>query len=339
LEWIARHQNGNGSWSLHDFQNAKDCNRRCGSAGEHSDTAGTALALLPFLGAGETHHRGKYKDTVRQGLYWLVRNQGRDGDLRGAGNGQMYAHGQAAIALCEAFALTQDEELRAPAQLAIDYIVKAQHSAGGWRYQPGQPGDVSVVGWQLMALRSAQMAYLRVPKEVFDKTNKFLDSCRVDRYGAKYTYMPLPPRIVDRLREKDGDTLAMPAMTAEALLCRQYAGWERDHQGLTNGCRWMLEKHPPKLSEANMYYWYYATQVMHHVGGPVWKSWNEKMRDLLVKTQERTGHEAGSWTPRNSGGRNFDDRGGRLYMTALAVCTLEVYYRHLPLYRSVAVDE
>ena len=50
--------------------------------------------------------------------------------------------------------------------------------------------------------------------------------------------------------------------------------------------------------------------------------------------QARAGHELGSWF--------FDDRetapGGRLAHTALAVLTLEVYYRLLPLYRPDAID-
>jgi hypothetical protein len=82
-----------------------------------------------------------------------------------------------------------------------------------------------------------------------------------------------------------------------------------------------------------MYYWYYGTQVMHHLGGTRWKRWNDKMKVLLVSLQEDEGHETGSWEP-----REFPDTaGGRLYMTALAICTLEVYYRHLPLYKNQAL--
>ena len=100
---------------------------------------GTALAMLPFLGAGQTHLAGKYKGTVSRGLRWLIQNQKDDGDLRAGANGNegMYTHGQAAIVLCEAFAMTGDEELRVPAQKAIDFIVAAQYNDGGWRYQPG----------------------------------------------------------------------------------------------------------------------------------------------------------------------------------------------------------
>ena len=320
LKWLAGHQNSDGSWSLHAFDRAGTCHGQCTMTGNESDTAGTALALLPFLGAGQTHLQGDYTDTVARGLRWLMEAEGYDGDLRGRGYGRMYAHGQAAIALCEAYALTQDKQLAEPAQRAVDFIVRAQHRRGGWRYEPGQAGDTSVVGWQLMALRSAQMAYLKVPADSFTKAAKFLDSVQTQPSVGLYTYMP------------GGGATA--AMTAEGLLCRQYSGWKRNHSPMTGGIKWLLKQHPPRADDANMYYWYYATQVMHHVGGPSWQEWNGQLRDLLVSMQERVGHEAGSWRPRG----HHDVMGGRLYMTALAACTLEVYYRHLPLYGASAVE-
>jgi len=82
-----------------------------------------------------------------------------------------------------------------------------------------------------------------------------------------------------------------------------------------------------------MYYNYYATQVLHHWQGPEWKRWNVQMRDHLIATQAGRGHESGSWY--FSGGRG--DVGGRLYNTAMAVMTLEVYYRYMPLYRREAI--
>jgi hypothetical protein len=276
------------------------------------------LALLPFLGAGQTHLRGDYTHTVARGLRALMDMQRSDGDLRGRGGGRMYAHGQAAISLCEAYALTQSDNLRDPAQRAVDFIVAAQHEAGGWRYQPKEPGDLSVVGWQMMALRSAQMAYLKVPEETFLKATRFLNSVQQSPSMGLYGYMP------------GGG--ATPVMTAEGLLCRQYSGWRHNQPALVQGVAWLEGNHLPKANRANMYFWYYGTQVMHHMGGQVWEKWNDALRDLLVSLQATSGHEAGSWPP--LGGH--DAQGGRLYTTALAACTLEVYYRHLPLYRGTA---
>ncbi len=319
LVWLAHHQSRDGSWSLHRFNRAGLCRGRCSHPGTRSDVAGTALGLLPFLGAGQTHRAGKYRRQVQQGIDWLLTHQQPDGSFQPMGAGRMYAHGLAAIALCELYGLTQDSRLREPAQRAVDFIVQAQHSQGGWRYMPGQAGDTSVTGWQLMALRSAQVAGLHVPQAVFDRANRFLDRCQTNSLGSFYSYMP-----------RGGVRVAL---TAESLLCRMYSGWTPRHAALREGCAWLLGAHPPSVRRSDMYYWYYATQVMHHMGSPYWPEWNEQMREILVRTQETRGHAAGSWAPQGG----HDRSGGRLYMTSLAICCLEVYYRHLPLYRQVAL--
>jgi hypothetical protein len=324
LRWLANHQNPDGSWSINGFRHAGDCN--CAGDGTVKTKApGTALALLPFLGAGQTHLVGKYKATVSRGLKWLIEHQKEDGDLRAGatGNEGMYAHGQAAIVLCEAFAMTGDEALRVPAQKAINFVVDAQYNDGGWRYQPRprtQRGDTSVLGWQIMALQSARSASLAVPTETWDAAEGYLDSAQ-QREGALYLYQP---------RDK-----LTPAMTAEGLLCRMYLGWRNDRPALARGVRWLSEDHFPSARDSNVYYWYYATQVMHHYGGNAWDEWNERMRDILVRSQETRGHVAGSWSP---GGDKWGSAGGRIYTTALAICTLEVYYRHLPIFRKIELE-
>lgn len=321
LIWIKRHQNRDGSWSLDNFSRAPGCRGRCSGHGTaQSDVAATALALLPMLGAGQTQHHGVHAKTVDAGLQWLIKQQRSDGDLRGSGHGRsMYGHGLASIVLCEAYGLTKDNSLRKPAQKALDFIVDAQHDRGGWRYRPRQAGDTSVVGWQLMALRSGQMAYLQVPLRTFSQAGRYLDDAQADSTGGRYSYMP-------RGRPT-------PTMTAEALLCRQYLGWPKDHSGLQEGIDYLMD-HLPDRRRPNVYYWYYATQVLYHVGGRQWERWNARMRVVLTSSQEKKGHEAGSWTPHGG----FANQGGRLYMTSLAVCTLEVYYRHLPLYRPAALE-
>jgi hypothetical protein len=322
LRWFQRHQAGDGHWSLTSFHSDGQCS--CGNRGHiDDDTAGTSLALLPYLGAGQSHLVGIYKDEVAKGLRWLIKHQKEDGDLRvTTANSGMYAHGQAAIVLCEAFAITGDEELRGPAQKAIDFIVQAQYKDGGWRYTPApssQAGDTSVVGWQLMALQSARAANLVVPDATFSRANAYLDRVQ-HRGGAFYGY-----------QAGNGPT---PVMTAEGLLCRLYLGWTKDEPALGAGVAYLLEQHPPRRGDFGIYYWYYATQTMHHFGGDEWDKWNRAMRDVLVETQQKEGHAAGSWAPVGQ----HSDAGGRLYQTALSACTLEVYYRHLPIFRQIKVD-
>jgi hypothetical protein len=319
LRWLSTQQNSDGGWGL-----------RGGS-----DTAGTSLALLPYLGAGQTHQIGIYRDDVSKGLRWLVENQKDDGDLYhgGSHNEWMYAHGQATIVLCEAYAMTGDEQFRIPAQKAIDFIVKAQHSAGGWRYKPGERGDTSVVGWQLMALQSARAAKLTVPDSTFELAGQYLDSVSPARSGDGNPGGP--PRIAGAAYAYQPGNRPTETMTAEGLLCRMYLGWNKqENPALNDGVKWLVDHHLPHRNRTNMYYWYYATQVMHHYGGPEWERWNLHMRNALTETQETSGPHAGSWTPAGPHG----SRGGRIYMTSLATCTLEVYYRHAPIFRQIELD-
>lgn len=301
LAWIATQQQPDGRWTLPE--NAKH---------GQSDPAATALALLPYLGAGQTHVSGRHRDAVRNGLIWLLKQQKEDGDLRGNSqkNTGMYAQGLGAIVLCEALAMTRDPALREPARRAVDFIVKAQHEGGGWRYEPGEAGDLSVTGWQVMALESARSAGLTVPPETLDRAGKFLDSVQ-SAGGSRYCY------------QKGREPTA--AMTAEGLLCRVYLGTSPADPQVIEGARWLLDENPPERAEPNIYYWYYGTQLMHQVGGPEWDQWNRQMRELLVDMQAQTGPDGGSWAPRGG----HADSGGRLYMTALATCILETYYRHV----------
>jgi hypothetical protein len=317
LRWLAAHQRNDGSWHF-DHTLGGPCNGLCGNPGTSAATTGaTGVALLAFLGAGETHRDGEYQETVRRGLYYLsgrMLETEHGGDLQ---EGTMYAHGLATIALCEAFAMTRDPDLEPVAQQAIDFIVYAQDQAGGgWRYFPGQPGDTTVTGWQWMALQSARMAYLVFPAQTVNDGLRFLDSVQ-SQHGALYGY------------QTPGEGRAT---TAIGLLCRMYGGWRRSHPALQQGVYQLYQWGP---SEDDMYYNYYATQVLHHFGGGYWERWNERLREQLIATQARSGHEAGSWY--YPGGQC--EPGGRLLSTALATMTLEVYYRHLPLYREPALED
>ncbi len=320
LLWMSKHQSEDGSWSLDRFNKSPGCTCS-GTGGIHSDSAGTALILLPFLGAGQSHITGRYKDNVSKGLRWLVQHQKPDGDLRAdsSGNAGMYAHGQATIVLCEAFAMEGDEELRMPAQRAVNFIIEAQHQGGGWRYAPKQPGDTSVVGWQLMALQSARAAGLDVSNTTLELASQYLDSVSSND-SSQYAYMR--------------GNRPTHVMTAEALLCRMYLGWTNENWGLRKGVEFLAKNHLPTQTSPDIYYWYYGTQTFHHAGGPEWELWNERMRDILVRLQEKSGHAAGSWSPKGS----HSSSGGRIYETALSTCTLEVYYRHLPIFRQIKLD-
>ena len=206
LQWLATHQSTDGRWSLDAFHQRHQCGQQCTHQGSvHSDTGATALALLPFLARGETHRSGSYKKVVSAGLRWLVADQDGNGAFHSIADGKMYSHGLATIALCEAWALTEDRQLRGPAQRAIDYVIAAQSGSGGWRYFPRVDADTSVLGWQMIALVSARAGGLLLNPNPMAGASRYLDSAQVDKAGSQYSYTP-----------RGGASLAM---TAKGLLC------------------------------------------------------------------------------------------------------------------------
>ena len=340
LDFLARHQNPDGSWSLHDFSQGQPGYENAGFGRMQSDTAATGLSMLAFLGAGYTHTDGKYRLVVGRGLSYLVGNQREEGDLfvpqdaKSNLNVWLYSHGIAAIALCEAYGMTRDPTLHDPAQRALDFIVAAQSpTEGGWRYAPRLGSDTSVSGWQLMALKSGELAGLNAPAETYRRVEIWLDGAQARENSALYAYRPKA--------KQNHQRLASRVMTAEGLLMRQYLGWKRDNPNMQAGADYLLG-HLPQWDGAGQrdaYYWYYATQVMFQIGGEHWRQWNDRLRELLIDRQTPDGALAGSWDPLGPAPDRWGREAGRLYTTAMHLLMLEVYYRHLPLYRNLEGEE
>jgi hypothetical protein len=166
-----------------------------------------------------------------------------------------------------------------------------------------------------MALKSAQMANLRVPTDTLLGSRTWLDRVagKGDQLG-QFGYT--------------GPNNLKPAMTAEALLCLQYLDVSRDDPQLQAGAKYLAQTLPREKTN-NSYYWYYATQFMFHLQGEPWQRWNKAMKPLLRDTQIKEGHQAGTWEP----GDQWENSGGRLLSTSLRILMLEVYFRHLPLYQ------
>ncbi len=326
LAWLARNQLGTGAWRT-DRETAR-----------WADPGVTALATLAFLGAGYTHRSGKYARTVSRALNYLKRQQDRQGCIALTVEGKrvgghMYCHAIATLALVEAFAMTKDGALREPAERAVDFICAAQNSTGGWRYYATSPdADSSVSGWMVMALRSASLAGLVVPAKAFDGARKFFDRVTNRRKGITY-YLEFGDR-------------TSPALIAVGLLCHQYLHTEPDEDYIAAAERRILSM-PPKWATKsqlvplraialvsatnNFYYWYYANMALHQRRDEAWEQWHPQVRELLIRIQERTGRNRGSWPPLSYGGSTA----GRAYTTAMAILTLEVYYRYAPLFREV----
>lgn len=216
-----------------------------------------------------------------------------------------------------------DIRLRSALLRAITYTISQQDpDSGGWRYKFGQEGDVSMFGWQMMSLKSASIAGVRIDPTVRKRMIQFLNSVRQGNEGGLFGYRRSV--IVNGQRTEPIN----PTMTAEALFCQQMLGYPRESAASREAVQYLLAN-MPRLSKLNMYYWYYGTLAMYQFGGRPWEQWNSVVRDTLIGEQRQGGPLAGSWDPKGPWG----PYGGRLYSTALSTLTLEVYYRLLPLYR------
>ena len=324
----------------------------------------TGLVLLTYLGAGYTHDTGRYKDVVRRGLEYLVKQAktakpvGNLSDNKQAG---IIAHCVATAALCEAYSMSNDAALREPAHAAIKFLVECQCADGGWSAARKKHADMTTTGWALQALAAARIAELEVPRKCPTKAAAFFDRLELDG-GAVY-------------RERANGKGARA--TAIGLLGRCYLGAKPKHDVVIRGKQYLLRhgfRHDDVLHN------FYVTNVLHHyfpqalpetesgddddddqaddpfgevVHDPLaprdpfsddsegsdsqselWKKWNSVMRDRIVKQQTSRGPEIGSWFDARDANAK---RHGRLYQTAIHSLSLEVYYRHLPIWRDQAV--
>jgi len=330
LKWLARVQASDGRWDASSQRAGREqlvSGHDRGGAGTDADTGITALALLAFLGAGNTHQSGEHKETVAAALNFLKSQQAADGNLGGGARNFafMYCHGMAALAVSEAYGMTHDPELEPIVRGAIAYTLSAQHPrTGGWRYRPWQHrpndgGDASQMGWQLMALTSADLAGIKMPQTARDGMVQFLKRVAVGTHGGQACYRP--------------DEQVSHTMTAEALYCRQLLGMARANPASNEAGEYLLGE-LPGVGKRNLYYWYYGTLATYQLGGLYWERWNEALQKSLVPVQSRVGTDAGSWRSNTVWG----GYGGRIYSTAMSTLCLEVYYRYLPVYGDTSVE-
>lgn len=342
LEWLAANQSADGRWDadLHGAGRGGIANNNAQAAfgsrantpsrgqaplvetlappkgtGARADTGITGLAILAFLGNGQTHWEGAQRENIQHGLEFLLNSQAANGSLAGDAElfASMYCHGISTLALCEAYALTGDERLKEGVQKAIHYTVTSQHSGGGWRYQPHDPGDMSQFGWQVMCLKSAELAGIPITEQTRARTTKFLKACSSGQNRGLCGYRP-------------GDRPSR-SMTAEALVCRIFMGAENDEATQAEAARYLLEE-LPSSGTPNYYYWYYGSVSLFQRQGEDWQTWNNAMTAEILSRQRPDGDARGSWDATEMWG----GYGGRVYSTAMATLCLEVYYRYLPLY-------
>ena len=318
LAWLAANQERDGRWSCKRHGGGRETkvdgsDRR--QAGVKADTGVTGLALLAFLGAGNTHQTGSYRETIGRGLDYLLRSQAPNGNLRGdAGTyAGMYCHAMASLAVAEATVLTGDPELKQSLRRAVAYTLAAQdNKTGGWRYYPGDAGDTSQLGWQILLLKSAGAAGIKMPRKTRERAIRFLRSVSAGPNGGLASYRP--------------GTRPTLSMTAEALVCREFLGMPPASPTASEAAEHLMNGLPDR-GEMNLYYWYYATLGLHQLQNDQWTRWNAALQEVLLDAQRTDAAWAGSWDPVGKWG----GYGGRVYSTAMGALCLEVYYRYQPL--------
>ncbi len=352
LNWLAAHQERDGSWDRVSFQRRCPRDDECpGAAVERLDASLrpglTGLVVLAFLGAGYTDREGPHQQTVKLGIDALLRLQYSDGGFsRDAMAG--YDNVLATFALAEYAALTHDERVREPLRRAVALLVQSQQHLGGWDYVPrpdSARNDTSITAWMVQALHAARAAGQEVPSRTLVRASLHFARCGESDgrvwYADAGTGFKLDPQSTRPVYRYGA------AMTAAALLSEQLLGWRSDAP-LVRRQRAVLLAEPPSLARLqggddtglhSEYYWYYGTVAMFQSGGAEWEEWNARLRDAILPLQSRdmlTGekrrHRYGSWEPFGTGWGRWSRMGGRVYATALHVLTLETYYRHTPAY-------
>ncbi len=316
LRFLAQTQQPNGAWNPQTTGAGVEraplgVNRH--GAGGRSETAITGLALLAMIGAGNTHQQGPYADNVYRGLAFLINSQSRVphnmGSLAGSNTSvysATYSHGIAALAMCEAAAITQDASALVSAQRAMAYTSQIQiPTTGGWRYtRYDRDGDLSQLGWQAMVLDAGHRAKIPINPQAVNGIQRFLKSVRAGRGGlASYRPREVPTR----------------TMTAEALATRLLIGETVPQSEIAEAERFLMQQ-PPGIGVDNYYYWYYATLALHQLQDDAWHQWNAALKHRLLSTQKPDG----GWSSNTVWG----GYGGEIYTTSMAALCLETYYRH-----------
>jgi Prenyltransferase and squalene oxidase repeat len=300
LRFLANLQEKDGSWLSYN----------------QKSPAVTSLCLMAFLSAGHVPGEGPYAEVVEKGVRWVVKAQQPDGLFGGEGGLEMYHQGVCALLLAEACGMTDRalaDELRPALEKAVRLILQAQRTGagiyrGGWRYRPDSPdADVSVTGWQLLALRAARNVGCDVPAERIDLAVGFLLRCRDARTSA-FCYQP--------------GTRPTLACTGTGILALELCSKDRhhSHEALLGGG--YLLKNPPRWGDEHFFYTaYYCGQAMFQLGGNYWDFYRPRLQQVLFDHQQSNGGWLGA------------EGVGPTYCTAMAVLALTVEYRFLPIYQ------
>lgn len=305
LQYLAKRQNPSGAWSID-------------SIGE--TTSATSLAIMAFLAAGHIPGEGPYGTQMEKGIRWVLDHQEPNGMLiHKTSHGPMYCHGISTLMLAEVVGMLGIEDsarARRGLERAIRLILEGQaipkneRHQGGWRYQASsRDSDLSVTGWQLLALRAAKDIGCDVPAESIDLAVEYVKQCATREFRG-FAYQP-----------GGGST---PTRAGTGILCLEICGVHGSEEAL--GAADVLLREPLKYNDSYFYYGvYYCSIGMFKLGGKYWEQTHNHLFPILLQHQEADG----SFTAQDAS----EKRQGGVYTTSLAVLALSIEYRYLPIYQ------
>ncbi|MBK7874782.1 MAG: terpene cyclase/mutase family protein [Planctomycetes bacterium] len=326
LAWLAAHQSADGSWTAH--VGYKKYDDFAVTAENKGHLGVTALACMAFLAGGHLPGRGAYGPVVEKGLEFVLSCVQEDGYIARGGS-RMYDHAFATLFLAEICGMTHQGDVRAKLQKAIDFIVKSQNAEGGWRYEPySAESDMSIVVCQVLALRAARNIGIRVPKSTVDRAARYVvDSATTRSAQGGFAWASDGDGPGTFRYQKEGSSRSTFPLTAAGVTALNGLGVYSDEL-IKKGLDYLAAQHDlfnrRYARQGHYYFWYghyYGVQAMYTAGSPYWEPYFDKLRSVLLDTQQADG----SWP--NACGP------GPAYGTASAVLILEIPYRFLPIFQ------
>ncbi len=264
LRWLRTTQHDDGSWG-------------------RNRTAMTALAVLAYLGYGETPASPEFGETIEKAIRFLLDAQQADGRFRFA-DGHDYTTPIAAYALSETYAITRIPMVKYAAEKAMSVVIRGQNAHGGFNYNLRGPedtrNDLSYTAWCVQALKAAQIAQLGV-EGLGDAMARAVAGVKrnhggADGYGG-FAYTA-PGR---------------SGLTGAGALSLQFLGRPDDPE-TRSAIAWLSRNAVVTWNAGEIdsthrrdpvYYWYYATQAMFQQGGSTWTGWNNQFKPALMHSQ------------------------------------------------------
>ena len=231
--------------------------------------------------AAGTPREGTYGPNVDKVLGFVLRNCQESGLITANGySSPMYGHGFATLFLAECYGQTQRQDIKEKLLNAVRLLVQTQNSEGGWRYQPVPfDADISVTICQIMALRAARNAGIKIPKITIDRALDYVKKSQEPDGGFSY------------MLNSRGS--AFPR-SAAGVACLYYSGVYTGRE-IDSGIKYLMANGIPGPNLApnpggDYHYFYgnyYATQATFMAGGDAWKKYWPAIRSELLRRQGR----------------------------------------------------